>query len=57
VPEQGDALEGGPAARQPVGQQLVEHRVEPLLRRVPGLEQVVVEVDVVDRADGASVSA
>jgi hypothetical protein len=43
--------EGRPAARPPRRQQLVEHRVEPLLRRVPRLEQVAVEVDVVDRAD------
>ena len=36
---------------RPGRQQLVEHRVEPLLRRVPRLEQVVVEVDVVDGPD------
>ena len=36
----------------PVAQQLVEHRVEPVLGRVPRLHQVVVEGDVVDRADG-----
>src|SRR5262249_30266430 len=32
-------------------EQLVDDRVELLLRRVPGLEQVVVEVDDVDRVD------
>jgi hypothetical protein len=36
----------------PVVQQVVDDRVEPLLRRVPRLEQVVVEADVVDRLDG-----
>ena len=44
------------AARRGVGlpvlQEVVEHRVEPLLRRVPGLHQVVVEAELVDRADG-----
>ncbi len=35
----------------PVGEQVVGHRVEPVLRRVPRLEEVVVEPDVVDRRD------
>ena len=35
----------------PVAQQVVEDRVQPLLGRVPRLEQVVVEPDVVDRLD------
>ena len=35
----------------PVAEQLVEHGVEPVLGRVPRLHQVVVERDVVDRAD------
>ena len=35
----------------PVAQQVVEDGVQPLLRRVPRLEQVVVEADVVDRLD------
>jgi hypothetical protein len=51
VPEHGDAGEGRPAAGTPLGQQLVEDGVQPLLRRVPRLEQVPVEVDVVDRPD------
>ncbi len=38
--------------RGPGGEQLVEHRVERLLRRVPRLEQVVVHVHHVDRIDG-----
>ncbi len=37
--------------RQPRLQQVVDHRVELLLRRVPRLEQVVVQVDDVDRVD------
>ena len=41
---------------QPGLQQRVDHRVQLLLRRVPRLEQVVVEVDDVDRVDrGAGV--
>ncbi len=35
----------------PVLEQVVEHRVQPLLRRAPGLHQVVVEPDLVDRPD------
>ena len=35
----------------PVVEQVVEHRVEALLGRIPRLHQVVVEVDVVDRLD------
>ena len=35
----------------PVAEQVVEHGVEPLLRWVPRLQQVVVEADVVDRPD------
>ena len=38
-------------ASPPVAQQVVDDRVEPLLGRVPRLEQVVVEPDVVDRLD------
>jgi len=40
--------------RQPGLQQRIHHGVEPLLRRVPGLEQVVVEVHDVDRVDGGT---
>ncbi len=36
----------------PVAEQVVEHGIEPLGRRVPRLHQVVVEADVVDRLDG-----
>ena len=39
------------SARLPGGEQVLDHRVELLLGRVPGLEQVVVERDVVDRRD------
>jgi hypothetical protein len=52
VPEHGDAGERRPAARPPLGEQLVQRRVQPLLGRVPRLEQVAVEVDVVDGPDG-----
>ena len=37
---------------RPVAEELVEHRVQPVLGRVPRLHQVVVERDVVDRPDG-----
>ena len=37
--------------RRPGRQQVLDHRVELLLGRVPRLEQVVVEVDLVDRLD------
>ena len=39
------------SVRLPGLEQVVDDRVELLLRRVPGLEQVVVEVDDVDRVD------
>ena len=38
-------------AASPVAEQVVDDREEPVLGRVPGLEQVVVEADVVDRGD------
>ena len=45
-------LEWRPKRGQPVVQQVVEDRVEALLRRVPRLEQVVVDLDIVDGVDG-----
>ena len=35
-------------------EEVVEHRIELLLRRVPGLEEVVVQVDHVDGVDGGT---
>jgi hypothetical protein len=55
-----DDLGGGhrPEVTAPPGlQQVVQDRVELLLRWVPRLEEVVVEVDDVDRVDRAFVSA
>ena len=49
--EDADALEGRAGARRPPLEQIVEHRVEALLRRIPGLHQVVMEPAVVDRGD------
>ena len=46
------ALEHRLVAGPPVVQQVVEHGVEVLLRRVPGLHQIVVEAHLVDRLDG-----
>jgi len=41
-----------PIGLPPVSEEIVSDGVQPLVRRVPGLEQVVVEADVVDRLDG-----
>ena len=41
----------GALRRSPVGEQVVEHGIEPLLRRMPRLHQVVVDADLVDGAD------
>ena len=38
----------------PGGEEVVEHRIELLLRWVPGLEQVVVQIDHVDGVDGGT---
>ena len=45
------SLTGLRSSRRQAPQQVVDDRVELLLRRVPRLEQVVVEVDDVDRVD------
>ena len=50
--EQAQSLEGRPEGGDPVGQQVVEHGVEPLLGRIPRLKQVLVEPDLVDGPDG-----
>jgi hypothetical protein len=52
VPHHADAGEPGGVRLLPVGEQVVEHREEPLVGRGPGLHQVVVETDLVDRRDG-----
>jgi hypothetical protein len=36
----------------PVAEQIVDHRVQTVLGRIPRLEQVVVQADLVDRPDG-----
>ena len=38
----------------PGAEEVVEHRIELLLRRIPGLEQVVVQIDHVDGVDGGA---
>ena len=50
VPHNADAVVADDA-RLPVREQIVEHRVQLLLRRIPGLHQVVVERHAVDRVD------
>ena len=52
VIDHGDAFEGRAVAGLPVLQQVIERRIEQLLRRLPGLHQVIVELHLVDRADG-----
>ena len=49
--EQPQPLEGRSEVGDPVGEEVVEHRVELLFRRVPGLEDVLVEANGVDRLD------
>jgi hypothetical protein len=51
VAEDADLRRLGWVRVRPVVEEAVDHRVEPLLLRVPGLEHVVVEGDVVDRLD------
>ena len=43
---------GFPALSLPRLQQLVDDRIELLLRRLPGLQQIVIDIDDVDRRDG-----
>ena len=50
--QQPQSVERRPVAGGPVGEQVVEYRVELLLGRVPGLEEVLVEADLVDRSNG-----
>ena len=52
VPDDLDLLDLPVGSRLPRFEERVDHRVELLLRRVPGLEQVVVDIDDVDRLDG-----
>ena len=54
VTHQAQARLGEPCGgvRLPVLHQVVEHRVQPGLRWAPGLHQVVVEAELVDRPDG-----
>ncbi len=56
-PAVADDLEFGhrPRVGRPPGfQQRIHHRVELLLGRIPGLEQVIVEINHVDRVDGGA---
>ena len=53
VADDPDPLERRPELRLPVSQQVAEDRIQPFLRRIPGLHQVVIEPDVVDRPDGS----
>lgn len=51
MPHNADAAIARAILRAPVGQQVVEHRVEALLRRIPGFQQVVVDLRFVDAGD------
>ena len=44
-----DALESGPVVLLPCLQQIVEHRIQVLLGRIPGLQEVMVQPDLIDR--------
>ena len=46
--EHANAVEGWPRTGAPLGEEIVEHGVEPLLWRIPGLDEIVVEPEVVD---------
>ena len=52
VGQEAEAAVAGPVAGLPVGEEVVEGRVELVLGRVPGLEEVVVDAAVVDGGDG-----
>ena len=52
VPDHSDVRREVPVGLLPVAEQIVDHGVQQFLGRVPRLEQVVVEPDVVDRLDG-----
>ncbi len=52
VPQDTDALERRVEGRPPVVEQVGDHRVQMFLGWVPGLQQVMVQVDLVDGADG-----
>ena len=51
VPDDADVVRVFGVGVAPVREQVVDDRVEPVLGRVPRLEEVVVEPDVVDRRD------
>ena len=55
--QQPQPLERRTVAGDPVREQVVDDRVELLLGRVPRLQQVLVELDLVDRRIATSVSA
>jgi hypothetical protein len=42
---------GGWVARQPIFEQIVDHGVKPLLRRIPRLYQIKANLHLIDRAD------
>ena len=49
--EHPDALEARPKRRAPILQEIVEHRVEVVLRRVPRLQEVMMDFGFVDGAN------
>ena len=49
--EHPDALEARPERRAPILQEIVEHRVEVVLRRVPRLQEVMMDFGLVDGAN------
>ena len=52
MPDETDAFEGRLVVGHPILNQFVQHRVELLLRRAPRLEQVIVQANRIDGANG-----
>ncbi len=52
IAKHANAFKRRPVARRPVVQQIVNHGIKLLFRRVPGLEEIVMDFDVIDGADG-----
>jgi hypothetical protein len=52
MPDDPNALEGRTVRGAPIVEQIVNDGIEALFGGIPGLEEIIVEADVVDRADG-----
>ena len=52
MPDHAHAFKDGMVGRLPIVQEIIHHTVEPFLRRIPRLHQVMVDVNAVDGANG-----